>query len=186
MFAGLGMGEIIVIAAVALVILGPDQFPRFTKMVMRTIRDLRGYVDEVKRDVGKELDPVKKELSDLSRYNPEDYVEKLTDSIMNEDEASEEDDSDPNAHKDTPAWASDYPEYDGVHHGGEESEAEDESLDDEEDRSSASAGDEDNAPASASDEGEGSVSTSQDDGSEVLPENVGDGLRDEEPRDSTD
>jgi sec-independent protein translocase protein TatB len=75
---GIGFWEMVVIAGVALIVIGPDRFPEFAKIVMRTIRDLRSYVDEVKDDVAKELRPVRKELSDLSRYRPEDYLGEVT------------------------------------------------------------------------------------------------------------
>ncbi len=72
---GIGFWEMALIAGVALIVMGPDRFPEFAKIVMRTIRDLRSYVDDVKGDIEKELRPVKRELRDLSRYRPEDYIE---------------------------------------------------------------------------------------------------------------
>ena len=75
---GIGFWEMVVIVAVALVVIGPDRFPGFAKLVMRTLRDLRGYVNEVKEDIASELQPVKKELDELSRYRPEEYLEALT------------------------------------------------------------------------------------------------------------
>lgn len=75
---GLGFTEIIVIAGIALVVIGPEKFPDFAKLVIRTIRDLRSYVDEVKLEVGKELKPLKKEMDALSRIDPEKYIDSLT------------------------------------------------------------------------------------------------------------
>jgi sec-independent protein translocase protein TatB len=78
MFGSIGIAEILVIAAVALVILGPDKFPGHAKIAMRFFRDIRGYWDEAKRDLTEELKPVKKEIKELEKYKPEDYLESMT------------------------------------------------------------------------------------------------------------
>lgn len=90
---GIGMPEMILIAGLALVLLGPEKFPVFAKVVLHAIRDIRGYWDEIKKDVTEELKPFKKELKELSRYNPEDYIESLGVAIASEkkdDKKSEE------------------------------------------------------------------------------------------------
>ncbi len=74
---GLGLTELIIIAGLALIIIGPEKFPDFAKIVIRTVRDVRGYVDEVQRDLNKELRPVRKELKDLNKYSAEDYIDSL-------------------------------------------------------------------------------------------------------------
>jgi len=83
------MGEMVIIAGVALVVIGPERFPEFAKIVLRTVRDLRGYVDEAKRDISKELKPVQKEIEKLSRYNPEDYIDSLTGAVTGDDKKSD-------------------------------------------------------------------------------------------------
>ncbi|HIJ74794.1 MAG TPA: twin-arginine translocase subunit TatB [Candidatus Hydrogenedentes bacterium] len=72
---GIGPWEMVVIVGIALVVIGPERFPEFAKIVMRTIRDLRGYVSDVKSDIASELRPVKKEIEDLRRYDPEVYLD---------------------------------------------------------------------------------------------------------------
>ncbi|MDQ1256549.1 MAG: Twin-arginine translocase TatA/TatE family subunit, partial [Candidatus Hydrogenedentes bacterium] len=74
---GVGFGEMVIIAGIALVVIGPEKFPEFAKIFLRTVRDVRGYVDEAKRDIAKELKPIQKELGDLSRYKPEEYIDSL-------------------------------------------------------------------------------------------------------------
>ena len=76
-----GLSEMIVIAAIALVFLGPEKFPEFAKIVIRTVRDVRSYVNDAKRDIAQELKPVKKEFKELSRYEPEKYIETLSKSV---------------------------------------------------------------------------------------------------------
>ena len=75
---GIGFTEMIVIAGIALVVIGPEKFPDFAKLVIRTIRDLRGYMDEMKAEVAKELKPLKKEMDALSKIDPEKYIDSLT------------------------------------------------------------------------------------------------------------
>lgn len=77
---GIGIGEMIVIAGIALVIIGPEKFPEFAKICVRTIRDLRSYVEETKDELRKELTPIKKEIDEVKRYDPESYIDALTDS----------------------------------------------------------------------------------------------------------
>ena len=77
MFGSLGVSEIIVLAAIALVLLGPEKFPEFAKVVAKAYRDFRGYVDDTKRELTKELNPVKKELRHLNKFKAEDYIDAL-------------------------------------------------------------------------------------------------------------
>ncbi len=77
---GMGISEMILIAGIALVIIGPEKFPEFAKICMRTIRDLRSYVEEAKDDLRKELTPIKKEIDEVKSYDPESYIDALTDS----------------------------------------------------------------------------------------------------------
>jgi Tat protein translocase TatB subunit len=72
----INMGEMVLIAAIALVVFGPDKFPDFAKIVLRTVRDLRGYVDDIQKEVSKELKPLKKELDKISR-DSEKYMDTL-------------------------------------------------------------------------------------------------------------
>jgi sec-independent protein translocase protein TatB len=93
----MGIGEIIIIMAVALVFLGPEKFPVFAKTILHAYRDLRGYYDEIKRDVIQELNPVKKELGELSRFKPEDYIESLSLAVSTEKSDEEKKDGEGDA-----------------------------------------------------------------------------------------
>jgi len=79
---GIGFFEALVLAAVGLLVLGPEQFPKFAKMAARFVRDIRSYANEVQTEIAKDLVPLTKELNDLRRINPEKYLDKL----MAEDE----------------------------------------------------------------------------------------------------
>jgi len=93
MFGNLGIGELIIIAGIALVVIGPEKFPEFAKIALRAYRDLRGYVDDIKREMAEEMKPVQRELRQLSQFNPEDYIENLAKAVAaigNPEEAKQE------------------------------------------------------------------------------------------------
>lgn len=75
---GIGPFEMLVIAAIALMVIGPEKFPEFAKIVFRTITDFKQYINETKRDIEREMRPMQKELRELSKYKPEEYIDKLT------------------------------------------------------------------------------------------------------------
>ncbi len=97
---GIGMSEMLLLAVIALVIFGPEKFPEYAKIFMRAMRDIRGYVNEVKTDVAKEINPLKRELDQLNRKDPE----KLLDALMQGAGASD------TAKKETPAASVPKPE----------------------------------------------------------------------------
>lgn len=104
----IGIGEMIVIAAIALVVIGPEKFPDFAKIVIRTFRDVRGYVNDAKSEIAKELKPLNKEFKELGKYEPEKYIDTLAKGIS--EAASGEqgtDKSQPVAPVETPAPAAD-------------------------------------------------------------------------------
>jgi len=74
---GIGMGEMILIGAIALIVIGPEKFPDFAKIALRTVRDLRGYVDDIQNEVTKELKPLKRELDKVTK-DSEKYIDKLS------------------------------------------------------------------------------------------------------------
>jgi len=88
-FGNLGMGELIIIAGIALVVIGPEKFPEFAKIALRAFRDFRGYWDDIKREMENELKPVKKELNKLAQYKPEDYIENLAKAVASIDDEKE-------------------------------------------------------------------------------------------------
>ena len=78
MFMGMGMFEIVIIAGVALVVVGPEKFPPFAKAVFKTIRDLRTQIEQTQREITKEMQPIQKEMRELRKHKPEDYIDGLT------------------------------------------------------------------------------------------------------------
>ena len=88
MFFGMGPLEILIIGAIALVVIGPEKFPDVAKVFFKTIRDLRGYWDDVKKDVAEELKPVKEEVNQLKRIDANKYIDKLVSPEMHDDDGN--------------------------------------------------------------------------------------------------
>ena len=72
----IGMTELLMFAGIALVVIGPEKFPEFAKIAAKMVREFRGFMNEAKTDIAKEFNPLKKEMNQLQRLNPEDYIEK--------------------------------------------------------------------------------------------------------------
>jgi sec-independent protein translocase protein TatB len=57
---GLGFGEIVIVAILALVLLGPDRLPEAAKTIGKTLRDLRKATDGLKGQLEAEMYSVEK------------------------------------------------------------------------------------------------------------------------------
>lgn len=88
---GVGPSEMVLVAIIALVVIGPEKFPEVAKIVLRTFRDVRGYMDDVKGELRRELQPLKKEIDQVSRQNPEDLIEAITGESIKDDKPSDYD-----------------------------------------------------------------------------------------------
>jgi sec-independent protein translocase protein TatB len=78
MFESIGFSEMMLVAVIALIVLGPEKFPEYAKIFLRATRDLQGYIKGVREDLAKEVNPLKKEFDSLKRQDPE----KLLDAMM--------------------------------------------------------------------------------------------------------
>lgn len=70
---GIGFTEMIVIAAIALVVIGPEKFPDVAKVFIKTVRDVRGHWDDLSREFTKEMRPMEKEIKQLTRFDEEKF-----------------------------------------------------------------------------------------------------------------
>jgi sec-independent protein translocase protein TatB len=52
---GLGFGEIVIIAILALILLGPDRLPEAAKQLGRTLREIRKHTDDLKEQFEAEV-----------------------------------------------------------------------------------------------------------------------------------
>ena len=69
----IGLGELIGIAVVALIVLGPEKLPRYAADAAKMLRTIRRMASEARNEVTKELGP---ELSSLGDLNPRSLVRK--------------------------------------------------------------------------------------------------------------
>jgi len=78
MFESIGFSEMLLIAVIALIVLGPEKFPEYAKIFLRATRDLQGYIQGIREDLAKEVNPLKGEFDKLKNQDPE----KLLDALM--------------------------------------------------------------------------------------------------------
>jgi sec-independent protein translocase protein TatB len=69
----IGLGELIGIAIVALIVLGPEKLPRYAADAAKMLRTVRKMASDARTEVTKELGP---ELSSLGDMNPRGLIRK--------------------------------------------------------------------------------------------------------------
>ena len=69
----IGLGELIGIAVVALIVLGPEKLPRYAADAAKMLRTVRKMASDARTEVTKELGP---ELSSLGDMNPRSLIRK--------------------------------------------------------------------------------------------------------------
>ncbi|MGH8969621.1 MAG: sec-independent translocase [Actinomycetes bacterium] len=72
---GIGTGELIALAVLALLVLGPDKLPRFAADAGRFVRQVRRMADTARDDVRRELGPEFADI-DISDLDPKSFVRK--------------------------------------------------------------------------------------------------------------
>jgi sec-independent protein translocase protein TatB len=71
----IGAGELVALAIVAMIVLGPEKLPRYAAEAARVLRRLRDMASEARSEVSRELGPEFKDLS-LGDLNPRSMVRK--------------------------------------------------------------------------------------------------------------
>lgn len=81
MLFDIGFGELIVLAAIGLVVVGPERLPQYAAKTARFLRQLRGQVTDVKESVKGviEIDP--EMVRDLQDLNPKRILQDLPDDL---------------------------------------------------------------------------------------------------------
>jgi sec-independent protein translocase protein TatB len=85
-----GAGEIIGLAVVALVVVGPEKLPRYAADAARMLRQVRKMASEARDEVTRELGPELKDL-DLSDLDPRQLVRKHLLEPINLDDLDDDD-----------------------------------------------------------------------------------------------
>lgn len=83
---GIGYTELMVIALVAIIVIGPKDLPKVLRAFGRTMqkvrgmaREFQGHLDEAMREAG--VDEIKKEITNLKTMNPVEDIKKEINSI---------------------------------------------------------------------------------------------------------
>jgi sec-independent protein translocase protein TatB len=85
-----GAGEIIGLAVVALVVVGPEKLPRYAADAARMLRQVRRIASEARDEVTRELGPELKDL-DLADLDPRQLVRKHLLEPINLDDLDDDD-----------------------------------------------------------------------------------------------
>jgi sec-independent protein translocase protein TatB len=85
-----GAGEIIGLAVVALVVVGPEKLPRYAADAARMLRQVRRMASEARDEVTRELGPELKDL-DLADLDPRQLVRKHLLEPINLDDLDDDD-----------------------------------------------------------------------------------------------
>ncbi len=59
---GIGLPELLIIAALALILIGPKKLPEIAKSLGKTLGELRKATDDVKESILEEIEPIKDEM----------------------------------------------------------------------------------------------------------------------------
>lgn len=83
---GIGYTELVVVALVAVIVIGPKDLPKVLRAFGRTMqkvrgmaREFQGHLDQAMREAG--VDDIKKEINNLKTMNPVEDVKKEINSI---------------------------------------------------------------------------------------------------------
>ncbi|HYA35117.1 MAG TPA: twin-arginine translocase TatA/TatE family subunit [Candidatus Binataceae bacterium] len=68
----MGIFEIIILLAVALIVVGPERLPEVLKVVGKVLRELRAASNTVLREITEAVDEPRRTLKDLDPFRPED------------------------------------------------------------------------------------------------------------------
>jgi len=77
-FFGIGISELVMIAVIALVVLGPERLPSTMRSIAKFLQQVRGIYDELTSQFSEELKP----LQDL---NPQKMLQEFTDQLTAEE-----------------------------------------------------------------------------------------------------
>ena len=87
----IGTGELLALAVLALLVLGPEKLPEYAADAARFIRQLRKMANEARTEVTRELGPKLEELDlDLRDLNPRSLVRKHLLDDLDEDDDDED------------------------------------------------------------------------------------------------
>ena len=85
---GIGIGEILVILAIALIVLGPKEIPKVARTIGRVMRDIQRTTDELRRTIDSEFE---EEEDTKTKHRQVKAVEETANEAMEDNESSSSD-----------------------------------------------------------------------------------------------
>lgn len=91
MFSNVGTGEVLILIAAALIILGPERLPGAVSWTMQSLRKVRDYAtgatDQLKNELGADFDDFRKPLADLNELRGMSPRSVVTKHLLNGDDS---------------------------------------------------------------------------------------------------
>ncbi|MFB7718352.1 MULTISPECIES: Sec-independent protein translocase protein TatB [unclassified Nocardia] len=88
---GIGWGEMIILLAAALLILGPERLPGAVVWTLRSVRQVRDYAvgaaEQLKQELGPEVEELRKPLAELNRLRGSTPQTLITKHLLDGDES---------------------------------------------------------------------------------------------------
>lgn len=85
---GIGFTELIIIAVLTLMVLGPERLPELASKLGTTVRDLRRMYSNLRAELGSDFDEIEQGIRDLRSLDPRqqlrDYGRGLLDDVVND------------------------------------------------------------------------------------------------------
>jgi sec-independent protein translocase protein TatB len=86
MFFDFGAGEIVGLAILAMILVGPDKLPQFAVEAAKVVKKLRGLATTATNELKENLGPGFEDLKPAD-LNPKTFVKKQIESVLDEGEA---------------------------------------------------------------------------------------------------
>jgi sec-independent protein translocase protein TatB len=90
-------GELLILLAVALVVIGPERLPKYAAELARVVRDVRSFArnarEQVRSEMGEEFDDIDWQALDPRRYDPRRIVREA---LLDDDDEPQVSDRAPN------------------------------------------------------------------------------------------
>lgn len=95
MFSNIGWGELLIILAAALIVLGPERLPGAVSWTLRAVRQVRDYAtgatSQLKEELGPEFEDLRKPLSQLNELRGMTPQSIVTKHLLNGDSSAFDD-----------------------------------------------------------------------------------------------
>lgn len=81
---GIGFGELVIIAIIALLVVGPERLPELASRLGSGVRDLRRMYANLRSELGPEFDDIEQSIRDLRALDPRQQVRDYSRNLLND------------------------------------------------------------------------------------------------------